>query len=135
MELGYNSLTFSADDEKFYCYIVISNTSKVFFPLFEDLTKRKEDDQQRNWMLHKDEHIIRDLLQNLQNVLQNAQKEVCLYVLKKYKYFYVLSLIEYFQVNVKQKFNNNLLHIYCDCLFAMLIKYTTKTHKNVSLKY
>ena len=51
-------------------------------------------------MLHKDEQIIKDLLQNLQNVLQNAQKEVCLYVLKKFKYFYVLSLVEYFQVYI-----------------------------------
>ena len=51
-------------------------------------------------MLYKDEQIIRDLLRNLQNVLQNAQKEVCLYVLKKFKYFYVTSLVEYFQVMI-----------------------------------
>ena len=84
--------------EKNQLNFFLSADAKALEALFEDLTKRKEDDQQRNWMLHKDEHIIRDLLKNLQNVLQNAQKEVCLYVLKKYKYFYVLSLVEYFQV-------------------------------------
>ena len=80
--------------------IVASSDAIALEALFEDLTKRKEDDQQRNWMLHKDEHIIKDVIQNLQNVLQNAQKEVCLYVLKKYKYFYVHSLVEYFQVDL-----------------------------------
>ncbi len=38
MELGYNSLSYSADDDKFYFYIVISNTCivslKVFFEFF-----------------------------------------------------------------------------------------------------
>ena len=77
-----------------------SADAKALEALFEELTKRKEDDQQRNWMLYKDEQIIRDLLRNLQNVLQNAQKEVCLYVLKKFKYFYVTSLVEYFQVMI-----------------------------------
>jgi hypothetical protein len=30
-----------------------SSDTKALEALFEDLTKRKEDDQQRNWMLHK----------------------------------------------------------------------------------
>jgi len=34
------------------------------------------------------------------NILQNAQKEVVLHVLQKFKYFYIHSLVEYFQVHI-----------------------------------
>ena len=33
--------------------------------LFEQLTRCKDDEQQRNWMLYEDEVTIRDLLQVL----------------------------------------------------------------------
>jgi hypothetical protein len=67
--------------------------------LFEQLTRCKDDSQQRNWMLYEDESTIRDLLQGVSNSLQNSNRKVSRHVLAKFKYYYVHSLVEYFQVS------------------------------------
>ena len=69
--------------------------------LFEELTRCKEDDQQRNWMLYEDEGRISQLLTHVCDRLQNAPNSASLHVLKRFKYFYVTSLIEYFQMEVR----------------------------------
>ena len=47
-----------------------SADTKVLEDLFERLTKAKDDEQQRNWMLYEDEAAIREQLQGLSNALQ-----------------------------------------------------------------
>ena len=69
--------------------------------LLDLLTKVKEDDQQRNWMLHEDETIITTQLTRLCRTLQNAGQEISVHVLARYKYFYVQSLVEYFQMETR----------------------------------
>lgn len=69
-----------------------SADARVLEELFERLTKAKDDEQQRNWMLYEDEAAIRDQLQGLSNALQTSNHKVSLYVLSKFKYFYVLNL-------------------------------------------
>ena len=78
-----------------------SQDYKVLEKLFEELTKCKEDDQQRNWMLYEDEHKIGKSLNHVCDRLHNAPKTASLQVLKRFKYFYVNNLIEYFQMEVR----------------------------------
>ena len=65
------------------------------------LTKMKEDDQQRNWMLYEDEAIITRQLSSVCSTLQGASRDVSIHVLARYKYFYVQSLVEYFQMETR----------------------------------
>ena len=69
--------------------------------LFEKLTKAKDDEQQRNWMLYEDEEVIRHQLQSLSDGLANADPRVATHVMAKYKYFYVHNLVEYFQMETR----------------------------------
>ncbi len=78
-----------------------SQDYRVLEKLFEDLTKCKEDDQQRNWMLYEDEAKIANMLNHVCDRLQNAPSNASLQVLKRFKYFYVNNLIEYFQMEVR----------------------------------
>ena len=80
--------------------------------LFDELTKMKEDDQQRNWMLHEDEDCILQNLTRLCSTLQNANREICLHVLGRYKYFYVQNLVEYFQMETRWSIRKVLIETY-----------------------
>lgn len=81
--------------------VAVSADSKALEKLFEELTRCKEDDQQRNWMLYEDETRIRNLLNHVCDRLQNAPRSASLHVLKRFKYFYVNNLIEYFQMEAR----------------------------------
>ena len=80
--------------------------------MFDQLTKVKEDDQQRNWMLHEDEEIILSQLGRVCSTLQNASQDVCLHVLRRHKYFYVQSLVEYFQMETRWSIRKLLIETY-----------------------
>jgi len=69
--------------------------------LFDELTKMKEDDQQRNWMLYEDETIIMRNLNRVCQTLQNASQDICRHVLSRYKYSYVQNLVEYYQMETR----------------------------------
>ena len=69
--------------------------------LFDELTKMKEDDQQRNWMLYEDEGIIVKNLSRVCQTLQNASQDICRHVLSRYKYSYVQNLVEYYQMETR----------------------------------
>ena len=80
--------------------------------MFDELTKMKEDDQQRNWMLYEDEDNILRNLHSLCSTLQNASQDVCLNVLSKHKYFYVQNLVEYFQMETRWSIRKLLIETY-----------------------
>merc|ERR1711892_1345661 len=69
--------------------------------LFDELTKMKEDDQQRNWMLYEDEASIVKNLSSVCQTLQNASQDICRHVLSRYKYSYVQNLVEYYQMETR----------------------------------
>jgi hypothetical protein len=69
--------------------------------LLEDLTKTKEDDQQRNWMLYEDEASIVSTLQSLCETLQGADRGVVRAALARWKYHAVQSLVEYHQMETR----------------------------------
>ena len=89
-----------------------SQDYKVLERLFEELTKCKEDDQQRNWMLEEDEQKINDLLNHVCDRLQNAPRNASLQVLQRFKYFYVNNMIEYFQMESRRQLRRLLIEAF-----------------------
>jgi len=89
-----------------------SQDYKVLERLFEELTKCKEDDQQRNWMLEEDEQKIHDLLNHVCDRLQNAPRNASLQVLQRFKYFYVNNMIEYFQMETRRQLRRLLIEAF-----------------------
>eukprot|EP00095_Tigriopus_kingsejongensis_P003296 snap_masked-scaffold355_size198070-processed-gene-0.1 protein:Tk03296 transcript:snap_masked-scaffold355_size198070-processed-gene-0.1-mRNA-1 annotation:"nck-interacting protein with sh3 domain isoform x1" len=81
--------------------IIASADTRAIESLFEQLTQAKDDEQQRNWMLYEDEATIRTLLQNLSDSLTNSDRRVSTHVMAKFKYFYILNLVEYFQMETR----------------------------------
>ncbi len=81
--------------------VAASADTRAMESLFEQLTRCKEDDQQRNWMLHEDEAAIAGMLQALSAALQNSDPRVSCYVLARFKYFYVHNLVEYYQMETR----------------------------------
>lgn len=69
--------------------------------LLDELTKTKEDDQQRNWMLYEDEAKIISNLSSVCLTLQQANGEVCRAALARWKYHAVQSLVEYYQMETR----------------------------------
>ena len=78
-----------------------SNDFGAITRLLDELTKTKEDDQQRNWMLYEDEAAIVTNLSSLCNSLQGADREVCRAALARWKYQAVQSLVEYYQMETR----------------------------------
>jgi len=69
--------------------------------LLDELTKAKEDDQQRNWMLYEDEASIIDNLSAVCSTLQGADRQICCAALSRWKYQAVQSLVEYHQMETR----------------------------------
>ena len=69
--------------------------------LLDELTKTKEDDQQRNWMLYEDEDSIISNLRMVCETLQGADRQICRAALSRWKYHAVQSLVEYHQMEIR----------------------------------
>jgi len=92
--------------------IAKSQDYKVLERLFEELTKCKEDDQQRNWMLEEDDQKIHDFLNQVCDRLQNAPRNASIQVLQRFKYFYVNNMIEYFQMETRRQLRRLLIEAF-----------------------
>ena len=78
--------------------IAASSDTKNLEDIFLRLQEVKNDTEQRNWTVHDDEEMIISLLTRLNDSLQTCDSNVSLYVMRKRKYDYILTLVEYFQV-------------------------------------
>ena len=78
--------------------IAASTDSKSLESIFLRLQEVKNDTEQRNWTLHEDEEMIVSLLSRLNDSLQTCDQKVSLYVMRRRKYDYIHTLVEYFQV-------------------------------------
>ena len=78
--------------------IAASSDSKNLEAIFLRLQEVRNDTEQRNWNLHEDEDTIISLLTKLNNSLQTCDRNVSLYVMRRRKYEYIHTLVEYFQV-------------------------------------
>ena len=85
----------------FVTEIAASSDSKSLEDIFLRLQEVKNDSEQRNWTLHEDEEMIVSLLTKSNNFLETCNRNVSLYVMRRRKYDYIHTLVEYFQVEEK----------------------------------
>ena len=63
-------------------------------------------------MLYEDEQKIASLLNHVCDRLQNAPDEASLQVIRRFKYFYVNNLIEYFQMETRWSLKRLLIEVF-----------------------
>uniref|UniRef100_A0A8C4TNH8 NCK interacting protein with SH3 domain n=1 Tax=Erpetoichthys calabaricus TaxID=27687 RepID=A0A8C4TNH8_ERPCA len=66
--------------------------------IFKDLARHKDDAQQRSWALYEDEGVISCYLEELLQILTDADPEVCKKMCRKSEFEPVLSLVAYYQM-------------------------------------
>ncbi|XP_056303812.1 NCK-interacting protein with SH3 domain-like [Danio aesculapii] len=66
--------------------------------IFGDLARHREDSQQRSWALHEDHALIACYLEELLQILTDADAEVCRKMCRVNEFEPVLSLVSYYQM-------------------------------------
>lgn len=66
--------------------------------IFTDMTRHKDDAQQRSWALYEDENVILCYLEELLLILTDADPEVCKKMCRRNQFEAVLSLVAYYQM-------------------------------------
>ncbi|XP_070789724.1 NCK-interacting protein with SH3 domain [Pituophis catenifer annectens] len=66
--------------------------------IFTDLARHKDDAQQRSWALYEDENVICCYLEELLQILTDADPEVCKKMCRRNEFESVLSLVTYYQM-------------------------------------
>lgn len=80
------------------------------------LTEHKEDSQQRNWAVHEDFDVIKELLDSLIQTLGEIDPNISRSVLREDEYRYINDLIVYFQMEHRSELRITLLHAFgCIC--------------------
>ncbi|XP_074031467.1 NCK-interacting protein with SH3 domain isoform X2 [Leptinotarsa decemlineata] len=77
--------------------------------IFNELTSCKEDSQQRSWMLHEDEDVIKEYIMELISILSNADASISRHVISHDQYHVINTLIQYYQMEVRWSIRQLLL--------------------------
>lgn len=80
--------------------------------IFNELTSCKEDSQQRSWMLHEDEGVIKEYISELISILSNADASICKHVVSLDQYHVISTLIQYYQMEVRWSIRQLLLQAF-----------------------
>lgn len=80
--------------------------------IFNELTSCKEDSQQRSWMLHEDEIIIKEYITELISILSNADASISRHVISSQQYHVITTLIQYYQMEVRWSIRQLLLQAF-----------------------
>ncbi|XP_061730235.1 NCK-interacting protein with SH3 domain-like [Nerophis ophidion] len=80
--------------------------------IFGDLTRHRDDSQQRSWALHEDHALIACYLEELLKILTDADPEVCKRMCKASHYENVLSLVSYYQMELRVTLRLLLLKVF-----------------------
>uniref|UniRef100_A0A3Q3G8T4 NCK interacting protein with SH3 domain n=1 Tax=Labrus bergylta TaxID=56723 RepID=A0A3Q3G8T4_9LABR len=80
--------------------------------IFSDLTRHRDDSQQRSWALHEDHALIACYLEELLKILTDADPEVCKRMCKANHYENVLSLVSYYQMELRVSLRLLLLKVF-----------------------
>ncbi|KAK7101543.1 hypothetical protein V1264_019909 [Littorina saxatilis] len=80
---------------------ITSHDAKRMSVIFSELTACKDDSQQRSWALHEDEAIIKEYLQELLSILENAKPSICRKVVSRDNYEILHSLVQYYQMEMR----------------------------------
>ncbi|KAL3267784.1 hypothetical protein HHI36_006913 [Cryptolaemus montrouzieri] len=80
--------------------------------IFNELTSCKEDSQQRSWMLHEDESIIKEYITELISILSNADASISRHVISLDHYHCITTLIQYYQMEIRWTIRQLLLQAF-----------------------
>ncbi|XP_037535424.1 NCK-interacting protein with SH3 domain [Nematolebias whitei] len=80
--------------------------------IFNDLARHRDDSQQRSWALHEDHAVIACYLEELLKILTDADPEVCKRMCKFNHYENVLSLVSYYQMELRVSLRLLLLKVF-----------------------
>ncbi|XP_077583458.1 NCK-interacting protein with SH3 domain [Stigmatopora nigra] len=80
--------------------------------IFDDLGRRRDDSQQRSWALHEDHALIACYLEELLKILTDADPEVCKRMCKAGDCENVLSLVSYYQMELRVSLRLLLLKVF-----------------------
>ncbi|XP_076253613.1 NCK-interacting protein with SH3 domain isoform X2 [Rhynchophorus ferrugineus] len=80
--------------------------------IFNELTSCKEDSQQRSWMLHEDESVIKEYITELISILSNADTSISRHVISSNQYHVITTLIQYYQMEVRWSIRQLLLQAF-----------------------
>ncbi|XP_061544231.1 NCK-interacting protein with SH3 domain-like [Phycodurus eques] len=80
--------------------------------IFGDLARHRDDSQQRSWALHEDHALIACYLEELLKILTDADPGVCKRMCKASDYENVLSLVSYYQMELRVSLRLLLLKVF-----------------------
>ncbi|KAJ8933363.1 hypothetical protein NQ314_014078 [Rhamnusium bicolor] len=80
--------------------------------IFNELTSCKEDSQQRSWMLHEDEIVIKEYITELISILSNADASISRHVISSDQYHVITTLIQYYQMEIRWSIRQLLLQAF-----------------------
>uniref|UniRef100_A0A1A8RHY6 NCK interacting protein with SH3 domain n=1 Tax=Nothobranchius rachovii TaxID=451742 RepID=A0A1A8RHY6_9TELE len=80
--------------------------------IFSDLARHRDDSQQRSWALHEDHALIACYLEELLKILTDADPEVCKRMCRSNHYENVLSLVSYYQMELRVSLRLLLLKVF-----------------------
>lgn len=80
--------------------------------IFSDLARHRDDSQQRSWALHEDHALIACYLEELLKILTDADPEVCKRMCKANDSENVLSLVSYYQMELRVSLRLLLLKVF-----------------------
>lgn len=80
--------------------------------IFDELTSCKQDEQQRSWMLHEDEPVIMDYLNELISILTNADAAISKHMISSNQYSALVTLTEYYQMETRWSIRQLLLQAF-----------------------
>uniref|UniRef100_A0A3Q2NWJ7 NCK interacting protein with SH3 domain n=1 Tax=Fundulus heteroclitus TaxID=8078 RepID=A0A3Q2NWJ7_FUNHE len=80
--------------------------------IFSDLARHCDDSQQRSWALHEDHALIACYLEELLKILTDADPEVCKRMCKSNNHENVLSLVSYYQMELRVTLRLLLLKVF-----------------------
>ncbi|CAH0554658.1 unnamed protein product [Brassicogethes aeneus] len=80
--------------------------------IFNELTSCKEDSQQRSWMLHEDESVIKEYITELISILSNADASISRHVISGDQYHVITTLIQYYQMEFRWSIRQLLLQAF-----------------------
>ncbi|KAI5607155.1 hypothetical protein C0J50_7271 [Silurus asotus] len=80
--------------------------------IFNDLARHRDDSQQRSWALHEDHELIACYLEELLQILTDADPEVCKRMCRTNEFESVLSLVSYYQMEHRVSLRLLLLKVF-----------------------
>ncbi|XP_067271203.1 NCK-interacting protein with SH3 domain-like [Pseudorasbora parva] len=80
--------------------------------IFGDLARHRDDSQQRSWALHEDHALIACYLEELLQILTDADPEVCKKMCRVNQFEAVLSLVSYYQMEHRVSLRLLLLKVF-----------------------